>query len=75
MFVNSPVPIAKEVDSVVVSEVPSTVLNMSFFDRLWQCGVVRESGRIQKCFDEVCGDFVISDKLREVSLGPATSGP
>jgi len=29
-------------------------------------GVVRESGNIVKCFDEVCGDFVISDELRKV---------
>lgn len=57
---------AKEIDGVSVEEIPCTVLNMEFFDRLWQCGVVRESGRIVKCFDEVCGDFIISDKLREV---------
>ena len=56
----------KEIDGVTVEEVPATVLNMEFFDRLWKCGVVRESGHIVKCFDEVCGDFVISDKLREV---------
>lgn len=52
-----------------VEEVPCTVLNMEFFDRLWKCGVVRDSGRIVKCFDEVCGDFIISDKLREVHKG------
>ncbi len=53
---------------MAVEEVPATVLNMEFFDRLWKCGVVRKSGHIVKCFDEVCGDFVISDKLREVRV-------
>ena len=34
---------------------------------LFLAGVVRESGNIVKCFDEVCGDFIISDELRKVS--------
>lgn len=38
-----------------------------YFCRLLTCGVVRESGFIVKCFDEVCGDFVISDELRKAS--------
>ena len=40
----------------------------TYLCRLLLCGVVRESGYIFKCFDEVCGDFVISDELRKVSL-------
>ena len=63
----------KEIDEVCVEEVPCTVLNMQFFDRLWKCGVVRESGHIIKCFDEPYGDFVISDKLREVKKGSDVS--
>lgn len=52
---------------MLVEEVPCTVLSMEFFDRLWKHKIVRESGQIVKCFDEPCGDFLISDKLREVS--------
>ena len=59
---------AKEIDSVLVEDTPCTVLNMEFFDRLWKCGVVRESGQIVKCYDEVHGDFVISDELRKVRV-------
>ena len=29
-------------------------------------GIVRESGAIAKCFDEMCEDFLISDELRKV---------
>ena len=29
-------------------------------------GVVRQSGSIVKCLDEVCSDFLISDELRKV---------
>ena len=58
--------VAKEIDSVLVEEVPCTVLSMEFFDRLWKHKVVRDGGQIVKCFDEPCSDFLISDKLREV---------
>lgn len=58
--------LAKEIDGVSVEVIPCTVLNMDFFDRLWKCGVVRESGRIVKCFDEVYDDFLVSDELRKV---------
>ena len=50
-----------------VEVVPCSVISMEFFDRLWGCGIVRDSGSIIKCFDEPCGDFIVSDKLREVS--------
>lgn len=30
-------------------------------------GVVRESGHIVKCFDEMVDDFLISDELKKVS--------
>lgn len=59
---------AKDIDGVLVEEVPCSVLSMDFFDVLWKSGVVRESGSIVKCFDEPCGDFLISDRLREVRL-------
>ncbi len=31
-------------------------------------GVVRESGRIVKCFDEMCGDFLVSDEIKKVQF-------
>ncbi len=54
---------------MVVEDVSATVLNMAFFDRLEKSGVVREGGRIVKCFDEMCGDMVVSDQLRKVRIG------
>lgn len=56
-------------------EVPCSVLSMNFFDRLWQQGIVRESGNIIKCFDEPCEEFLISDKLREVRLASSPGPP
>lgn len=41
---------------------------MGFFDRLAISQVVRESGSIRKCFDEVYEDFIISDELRKLLL-------
>jgi hypothetical protein len=31
-------------------------------------GIVRESGVIVKCFDEMCDDFLVSDELRKVNI-------
>ena len=61
---------AAQVDSCTVEEVPCTILSMDFFDRLWSPdgGVVKQSGHIMKCFDEMCGDFLISDELRKVMM-------
>lgn len=42
-------------------------VSMSFFDRLYCKGVVRESGSIVKCFDEYHDDILIADELRKVS--------
>lgn len=52
--------------SVTAEPVPCSVLSMTFFDRLTENNVVRESGHISKCFDEFCGEFTISDELRKV---------
>ncbi|XP_034971797.2 cilia- and flagella-associated protein 300 [Zootoca vivipara] len=43
-------------------------VSMSFFDRLYCKGVVRESGSIVKCFDEYHDDILIADELRKVLL-------
>ncbi len=40
---------------------------MTFFDRLFNEGIVRDSGSIVKCLDEFYEDFQISDELRKVS--------
>ncbi|XP_013811431.1 cilia- and flagella-associated protein 300 isoform X2 [Apteryx mantelli] len=48
--------------------VPCTQISMSFFDRLYTEGVVRETGHIVKCYDEYYGDMLISDELRKALL-------
>lgn len=47
--------------------VPCTEISMSFFDRLYTEGLVRETGHIVKCYDEYYDDILISDELRKVS--------
>ena len=59
---------ASVIDEACVEAVPCTILNMGFFDRLTTGQIVRESGSIRKCFDEVCDDFVVSDELRKLLL-------
>ena len=54
--------------SVTAEVVPCTTLSMTFFDRLQDDNVVRESGAIQKCFDEYYQDMVVSDELRKVLI-------
>lgn len=48
--------------------VPCTQTSMSFFDRLYSEGVVRETGDIVKCYDDCYEDILISDELRKVSI-------
>lgn len=45
-----------------------SVTNMEFFDRIYQEGLVRQSGSICKCYDEQIEDFLISDELRKMVL-------
>lgn len=45
--------------------VSCTVMSMTFFDRLYDNNVVRESGHIVKCFDDFYEDFIVSDELRK----------
>ena len=51
---------------VSVDELACSVLSMTFFDRLFESGIVREQGHISKCFDEYFDDYTISDELRKV---------
>ncbi|XP_059577072.1 cilia- and flagella-associated protein 300 isoform X2 [Alligator mississippiensis] len=55
----------KNIEATVV---PCTQVSMSFFDRLYTEGVVRETGHIVKCYDEYYDDIPISDELRKVLL-------
>ncbi|NXU57202.1 CF300 protein, partial [Turnix velox] len=48
--------------------VPCTQISMSFFDRLYSEGVVRETGHIVKCYDDYYDDILISDELRKLLL-------
>ncbi|XP_078529147.1 cilia- and flagella-associated protein 300 [Lissotriton helveticus] len=54
------------VKKVEAKGVPCTQVSMSFFDRLFTEGIVKETGHINKCFDDFYGDFTISDELRKV---------
>jgi hypothetical protein len=54
------------VSSFRCREVPCTVTSLSLFDRLGECGAVRDTGSIQKCFDNYIDDLQIGDKLLEL---------
>lgn len=56
-----------KVTKIEATLVPCTQTSMSFFDRLYTEGVVRENGVIVKCYDEYYDDILISDELRKVS--------
>ncbi|XP_020651668.3 cilia- and flagella-associated protein 300 isoform X1 [Pogona vitticeps] len=56
------------VRKVEAKSVLCTQVSMSFFDRLYSEGVVRENGNIVKCFDEYHNDILIGDELRKVLL-------
>ncbi|XP_074813227.1 transcriptional coactivator YAP1 isoform X1 [Natator depressus] len=55
----------KKTEAMVV---PCTQVSMSFFDRLYSEGVVRETGYIVKCYDDYYDGIPISDELRKVLL-------
>ncbi|KAH1186931.1 hypothetical protein KIL84_019680 [Mauremys mutica] len=55
----------KKIEAIVV---PCTQVSMSFFDRLYSEGVVRETGHIVKCYDDYYDGIPISDELRKVLL-------
>ncbi|XP_076431747.1 cilia- and flagella-associated protein 300 isoform X2 [Peromyscus maniculatus bairdii] len=57
-----------EVKNIEAINVPCTQLSMSFFQRLYDENIVRESGHIVKCLDSFCDPFLISDELRKVLL-------
>lgn len=56
------------VTKIEATVVPCTQISMSFFDRLYSEGVVRETGDIVKCYDDYYDDILISDELRKVSI-------
>ena len=51
---------------VEVKPVQCSLTSMTFFDCLFDQGIVRNSGRIVKCLDEYHKEFQISDELRKV---------
>ncbi|OXB57872.1 hypothetical protein ASZ78_016446 [Callipepla squamata] len=65
--------LGSKVTKVEATLVPCTQVSMSFFDRLYTEGIVRENGDIVKCYDEYYDDILISDELRKV--GTAASNP
>ena len=54
--------------SVTAEPVACTAMSMTFFDRLYDNNVIRESGHIVKCFDDYYEEFIISDELRKVAF-------
>ncbi|XP_068037539.1 cilia- and flagella-associated protein 300 isoform X2 [Anomalospiza imberbis] len=60
--------LGSEVTKIEATVVPCTQISMSFFDRLYSEGIVREAGTIVKCYDDYYDDIVISDELRKVLL-------
>ncbi|XP_029633935.1 cilia- and flagella-associated protein 300-like isoform X2 [Octopus sinensis] len=60
--------LGQKASKVDIEIVPCTLLSMEFFDRLKENGVIYESGRLYKCFDEYYENFAISDELRKMLL-------
>ncbi|XP_015172855.1 PREDICTED: uncharacterized protein C11orf70 homolog [Polistes dominula] len=56
--------------TVDVEQLPCSVINMSFFDKLRNPdnGIISISGVIRKRYDSEIHDFLVSDKLREMLL-------
>ncbi|DBA69809.1 TPA: hypothetical protein ACH3X2_012529 [Trebouxia sp. C0005] len=54
--------------SVSFEAVPASVTNMSLFDRLTDCGILRKDGAISKCMEDYIDGFQVSDKLRDMLL-------
>ncbi|XP_021385077.1 cilia- and flagella-associated protein 300 [Lonchura striata] len=60
--------LGSKVTKIDATVVPCTQISMSFFDRLYSEGIVREAGTIVKCYDDYYDDILISDELRKVLL-------
>jgi len=56
------------VETYEAEEVPCTYTSMSLFNRLKDEGIVRESGSICKCMDELVDGIYLSDELRKMIL-------
>ncbi|NXT63620.1 CF300 protein, partial [Chaetops frenatus] len=60
--------LGSKVTKIEATVVPCTQISMSFFDRLYSEGILRETGTIVKCYDDYYDDILISDELRKVLL-------
>jgi hypothetical protein len=59
------------IDDVIIDDVKCSITSMELFDKLYNTqsrGVVRESGDIVKCFDEIIDDFLISNRVQKMLL-------
>lgn len=63
-----PLGLADQITKTMAELIPASILSMDFFDRLAKAGIVRQSGSIVKCYDEMYGDIMISDELRKMLL-------
>jgi len=61
-----------DVEAVKFHRLPTTVLRLDFFDRLKDEGIVKHYGdnqtSVAKCLDVMCGDILVSDRLRKLLL-------
>jgi len=53
---------------VKVNQVTCSTLSMDFFDKLFEGVIAKESGDINKCFDDFIQGFSISDNLRQMLM-------
>ncbi|KFP87657.1 Uncharacterized protein C11orf70, partial [Acanthisitta chloris] len=60
--------LGSKVTQIEATVVPCTQISMSFFDRLYSQGVVRETGDIVQCCHDYYDDILVSDELRKVLL-------
>ncbi|KAF0701385.1 Aste57867_8087 [Aphanomyces stellatus] len=58
-------------DTLPFSRLKTSVVNMSFFDKLEQCGdIVSKGGYLRKCLDDVYDDCTVNDCLRDMLVNP-----
>jgi hypothetical protein len=57
-------------ERVETDQVACTVTSMEFFDKLTDCGVIRDTGHIRKCANDFVGGVEFDNELRRLFLDP-----
>lgn len=55
-------------EAIEKEEIPCTLTTMEFFDRLYDCGVLRKSGSINGCVPDIVDNVPINNELSKVLL-------